>query len=125
SVVTFITGHSVGNIDWSKVGASETLVIFMGLSQFDEIAAHIIAGGRAAATPAMAVRWGTRPDQEVIAGTLETLPRLIHEHSMKPPATIIVGEVVPLRDKLGWFQKLPFAGRSIVVTRAREQAGAL
>jgi uroporphyrinogen III methyltransferase/synthase len=125
SVVTFITGHSVGNIDWSKVGASETLVIFMGLSQFDEIAAHIIAGGRAAATPAMAVRWGTRPDQEVIAGTLETLPGLIHEHSMKPPATIIVGEVVRLRDKLGWFQKLPLAGQSIVVTRAREQVDAL
>src|SRR3954454_20251533 len=40
SVVTFITGHDVTNIDWSKVGTSETLVIFMGLSHFDEIAAH-------------------------------------------------------------------------------------
>jgi uroporphyrinogen III methyltransferase / synthase len=125
SVVTFITGHSVGNIDWGKVGTSETLVIFMGLSQFDEIAAHIIAGGRAAETPAMAVRWGTRPDQEVVAGTLATLPRLIHERGMKPPATIIVGEVVQLREKLGWFQKLPLAGQSIVVTRAREQAASL
>ncbi len=65
SVVTFITGHDVLKIDWTKVGTSETLVIFMGLSQFDEIARRIIAGGRAANTPAMAVRWGTRPDQEV------------------------------------------------------------
>ena len=40
SVVTFITGHDVEKIDWSKVGTSETLVIYMGLSQFDEIAAH-------------------------------------------------------------------------------------
>src|ERR1700689_2774668 len=71
SAVTFITGHDVLKIDWSKVGTSETLVIFMGLSQFDEIARRIIAGGRAAATPAMAVRWGTRPDQEVVTGTLE------------------------------------------------------
>ena len=38
SVVTFITGHDVLKIDWTKVGTSETLVIFMGLSQFDEIA---------------------------------------------------------------------------------------
>src|SRR5712671_5091360 len=38
SVVTFLTGHDVGKIDWSKVGTSETLVIFMGLSQFDDIA---------------------------------------------------------------------------------------
>ena len=48
SVVTFITGHDVVKIDWTKVGTSETLVIFMGLSHFDEIAARIIAGGRAA-----------------------------------------------------------------------------
>ena len=40
SVVTFITGHDVAKIDWGKVGTAETLVIFMGLSQFDEIAAH-------------------------------------------------------------------------------------
>ena len=73
----------------------------------------------------MAVRWGTRPDQEVITGTLETLPGLIHEHALKPPATIIVGEVVRLRDKLSWYEKLPLFGQRIVVTRAREQAGAL
>src|SRR5271167_3732789 len=97
SVVTFITGHDVLKIDWTKVGTSETLVIFMGLSQFDEIAGRIVAGGRSANTPAMAVRWGTRPDQEVLAGTLETLPGFIHEHALKPPATIIVGDVVLLR----------------------------
>ncbi len=125
SVVTFITGHDVMNIDWSKVGTSETLVIFMGLSQFDEIATRIIGGGRKASTPAMAVRWGTRPDQEVIAGTLATLPGLIHEHGLKPPATIIVGDVVELREKLSWFEKLPLFGQRIVVTRARDQADSL
>jgi uroporphyrinogen III methyltransferase/synthase len=125
SVVTFITGHDVLKIDWTKVGTSETLVIFMGISQFDEIARRIIAGGRAATTPAMAVRWGTRPDQEVIAGTLDSLPRLIHEHSLKPPATIVIGDVVLLRDKLSWYEKLPLFGQRIVVTRAREQASAL
>jgi len=125
SVVTFITGHDVHKIDWSKVGTSETLVIFMGLSQFDEIAARIVAGGRAASTPAMAVRWGTRPDQQVVAGTLETLPQLIHAQGIKPPATIIVGDVVNLHGKLNWFERLPLFGRRIVVTRAREQAGSV
>ncbi|HTA46604.1 MAG TPA: uroporphyrinogen-III C-methyltransferase [Bryobacteraceae bacterium] len=125
SVVTFITGHDVLKIDWTKVGTSETLVIFMGLSHFDEIANQIVAAGRSADTPAMAVRWGTRPDQDVITGTLETLPQLIHEHALKPPATIIVGEVVLLRKKLSWYEKLPLFGQKIVVTRAREQAGTL
>jgi uroporphyrinogen III methyltransferase/synthase len=125
SVVTFVTGHSVTDIDWNKVGTSETLVIFMGLSQFDDIATHIIAAGRHAATPAMAVRWGTRADQQTVVGTLETLPRLIHEQGLKPPATIVVGEVVQLRGKLDWFEKLPLFGQSVVVTRARDQAAAL
>jgi uroporphyrinogen III methyltransferase / synthase len=125
SVVTFITGHDVSRIDWTKVGTSETLVIFMGLSQFDEIARRIVEGGRGPGTPAMAVRWGTRPDQDVLTGTLETLPALIHERGLKPPATIVVGEVVLLRSKLNWYERLPLFGRRIVVTRAREQAGVL
>jgi uroporphyrinogen III methyltransferase/synthase len=125
SVVTFITGHDVEKIDWTKVGTSETLVIFMGLSHFNEIASRIVESGRSASTPAMAVRWGTRPDQEVVAGTLATLPGLIEACAMKPPATIVVGEVVGLRSTLSWYEKLPLFGQSVVVTRAKEQAAAL
>ena len=125
SVVTFVTGHAVGDIDWSKVGLAETLVIFMGLTTFSAIARELIARGRPADTPAMAVRWGTRPDQETLTGTLATLPGLIEQRAMKPPATIIVGEVVRLRDKLDWYGHLPLFGKRIVVTRARDQADAL
>src|SRR5450432_1822441 len=125
SVVTFVTGHAVSEIDWDKVGAAETLVIFMGLTTFADIAREIVARGRSPETPAMAVRWATRPDQETLTGTLATLPGLIAEHGMKPPATIVVGEVVQLRQKLDWFERLPLFGRRIVVTRARGQAGAL
>jgi uroporphyrinogen III methyltransferase/synthase len=125
SVVTFITGHDVEKIDWGKVGTSETLVIFMGLSNFDDIAARVIGAGRSASTPAMAVRWGTRPDQEVVTGTLATLPGLIHEYGIKPPATIIVGDVVGLRGRLSWFEKLPLFGQRVIVTRPKDQADSL
>ena len=125
SVVTFVTGHDVAGIDWGKVGQAETLVIFMGLTTFGEIAREIMARGRSPETPAIAVRWGTRPDQESVAGTLGTLPQQIHKYGLKPPATIIVGEVVRLQEKLNWFERLPLFGQRIVVTRAREQADAL
>ena len=121
SVVTFVTGHDVEGIDWDKVGASETLVLFMGLTRFAAIAQEMIRRGRPKETPAMAVRWATRPDQQTIVGTLETLPDLICEARLRPPATIIVGEVVRLREKLDWYERLPLFGQRIVVTRAREQ----
>jgi len=123
SAVTFVTGHAVQAIDWDKVGHAETLVIFMGLTTFPEIARELIARGRAAETPAMAVRWATRADQETVVGTLGTLTGMLA--GMKPPATIVVGEVVRLREKLDWYGRLPLYGKRIVVTRAREQADAL
>jgi len=125
STVTFVTGHAVGAIDWERVGHAETLVIFMGLTTFPEIARELMAHGRSPETPAMAVRWATRPDQETLAGTLATLPGLIAARALKPPATIIVGEVVRLREKLDWYERLPLFGKRIVVTRAKGQADAL
>jgi uroporphyrinogen III methyltransferase/synthase len=125
SVVSFVTGHEVDRIDWAKVGQAETLVIFMGLTTFDRIAEELIAKGRSADTPAMAVRWGTRPDQETLVGTLSTLPAMIHERALKPPATIVVGEVVRLREKLNWYEHLPLYGKRVVVTRAKDQSEGL
>src|SRR5438445_6340483 len=118
SVVTFVTGHAVEEIDWDKVGGAETLVIFMGLTTFGEIAREIMARGRAPETPAMAVRWATRPDQRTVAGTLGTLPELIEPSGPKPPATNIVGELVRLRDKLDRFPRPPPVGQRTLVTPA-------
>ncbi len=125
SAVTFVTGHAVEAIDWAKAGQSETLVVFMGLTSFSAIAEQLIANGRSPDTPAMAVRWATRPEQDSIAGTLSTLPGLIAARGMKPPATIVVGEVVRLRQKLDWYERLPLFGKRILVTRAREQSRGL
>jgi uroporphyrinogen III methyltransferase/synthase len=122
SVVTFVTGHEPERIDWSKVGQAETLVILMGLTSFGEISRRMIENGRSPETPAAVVRWGTRPDQETIVGTLASLPAIIESHGMRPPATFIVGEVVAMREKLNWYERLPLFGQKVIVTRAREQS---
>jgi len=97
----------------------------MGLSTFRHIAEKLIANGRSPHTPAAAVRWATRPDQEVVVGTLASLPGLIQDRAMKPPATIVVGDVVRLRDRLNWFEELPLFGQRIVVTRPAGQSAGL
>ncbi len=125
SAVTFVTGHSVEAIDWSKVGASETIVLFMGLVNFPAIARELIKHGRSPETPAMAVRWATRPDQQTIVGTLGDLAGRIEKAGLKPPATIVIGEVVALRERFNWFEKLPLFGKRIIVTRDRRQSSML
>src|SRR5690606_24929141 len=46
SAISFVTGHEIDAVDWAKVGQTETLVIFMGLTTFGDIAKQLIAGGR-------------------------------------------------------------------------------
>ena len=125
SVVSFVTGHNPDQIDWNKVGHAETLVLYMGLSNLTEIARRLIEAGRNPATPAMAVRWATRATQSTIVGTLATLPALVEQARMKPPATIVIGEVVGLREKLNWYERLPLFGKKIVITRAAAQSATL
>ena len=125
SAVTFVTGHDVSAIDWSRVGASETVVLFMGLTNFAAIAQEMIRHGRSGDTPAMAVRWATRPDQQTVTGTLADLPARLEQVGMKPPATIVIGEVVSLRARFNWFERLPLFGQKILVTRDRRQSSML
>ena len=76
----------------------------------------------AADTPAAVVHRGTTGRQKTVAGTLATIAGLAGEALILPPAITIVGDVVKLRQKLNWFEKLPLFGQRIVVTRSRAQA---
>ncbi len=126
STVAFITGHEdptkdETSIAWDKIATGiGTLVFFMGVGQLVEIVGKLTGNGRSPATPAAVIRWGTRAEQEVVAGTLADLPEKCR--GMKPPALIVVGEVVALRERLRWFEDMPLSGRRILITRAREQA---
>jgi uroporphyrinogen III methyltransferase/synthase len=98
----------------------------MGVGRLREISSALIAGGRSPGTPVACVRWGTRPDQRTVVGTLRNIADRASEANLKPPAITIVGDVVSLREGgLDWYERRPLFGRRIVVTRARAQAGEL
>ncbi len=129
STVAFVTGHEdptkeTTGIAWDKIATGiGTLVFFMGVGQLPEIVARLQQHGRPPATPAAVIRWGTRADQEVVTGTLENLVE--KSAAIRPPALIVVGEVVGLREKLAWVETRPLFGKRVLITRAREQASAL
>jgi uroporphyrinogen III methyltransferase / synthase len=64
-------------------------------------------------------------EQETLVGTLEDIVEKAEERKFRPPAVIVVGEVVRLREKLAWFEQKPLFGKRILVTRAREQSQSL
>ncbi len=127
----FITGHEDpekddSDIDWSKVATGfGTLVFYMGVGNLPRIVERLTQNGRAPSTPAAVVRWGCRPNQQTVSGTLGDIAEKVAQAGLKPPAIIIVGEVVGLRPELQWFENKPLFGRRIVVTRSRAQAGDL
>jgi uroporphyrinogen III methyltransferase / synthase len=82
-----------------------------------------MAHGRAPETPVALIRWGTRPEQQVLTGTLADIAEKARASSFKAPAITVVGEVVNLRETLRWFDNRPLFGRSIMVTRGADQAG--
>lgn len=131
SSFAIITGHErpdkiKSSINWAGISRGiGTLVFLMGVENLPFICEQLVQNGRNPATPVALVRWGTLPDQEVLTGTLEDIAAKVEAKGFKPPAVIIVGEVVNLRHELKWVEKKPLWGKKIVVTRARRQASVL
>jgi uroporphyrinogen III methyltransferase/synthase len=127
--VAFVTGHEshgkeASEIDWERLSlGSGTLVFYMGMKNLSHITENLLAHGRSPETPVALIRWGTRPEQEVLTGTLAEIAGKARKAAFKPPAITVIGEVVSLREKLRWFDNRPLSGKGILVTRASDQAG--
>jgi uroporphyrinogen III methyltransferase/synthase len=134
SAVALITGHEDADknepaLDWPALAAFPgTLVFYMGVGGLPSIASSLIAAGRPASEPAALVESGTLPWQRTVTATLATLAERAQQEAIRPPTITVIGEVAALHDRLHWFAgagERPLAGRTVVVTRARAQAGEL
>lgn len=127
STLAFISGHEYpgkneSDVDWSKISTGiGTLVFYMGVSNLPQITRKLIENGRHPGTPVALIRWGTYNNQETVTGTLENIAIKVKEQNFKPPAIIVVGEVVELRENLRWFDNKPLFGKKIIITKSRAQ----
>lgn len=131
-----ITGHrrkafdqdDVGDVlglAWGALAEIDTLIFLMGVGNLPVIARELVAAGRPGDTPIALIHRGSSPQQKVVTGTLSTIAEEAVNNDMRPPAAIVVGQVVGLRQDIQWFDNLPLFGKRVVVTRARAQASAL
>ncbi len=121
-----VTGHTKDDdAPPPSLPVADTIVFLMGVRALPKIVAQLLARGDKSSTRIALVRWGTTAQQQVVTGTLDTIETEVARSGLKPPALIVVGEVVALREQLQWFDNRPLWGVTVVVTRAREQASSL
>jgi uroporphyrinogen III methyltransferase/synthase len=95
----------------------DTLVVLMAVRNIQELCAKLIQHGRAPETPVAVIRWGTRAEQSTLVSTLGRVAQEVRDREIKPPAVVVVGEVVRLREELQWFEKKPLFGHRVLITR--------
>ena len=129
--VAFITGHrrfdtKEAPVQWDGLAKGVgTLVFLMGMTNLAHICEKLIEHGRDPDTPVAVIRWGTTPFHKSVTGNLSNIAETVREKGFKPPAIIVIGTVVALREQLNWFERLPLLGRRILVTRTRAQSSEL
>lgn len=109
SCVTIATGHEAkegeSRLDWAALARMETVVFLMGVKNAGNIAARLMANGRSPETPVAVIQMAFWHDENVAVGTLATIAQDMEKAGIKPPATLVVGEVVRLRERIGGSQR--------------------
>lgn len=105
--------------------AQGTKIMLMGMSRLAETLEKLVAAGQNPETPAAAVQWAATGRQKSVRSTVGGLAAAVRKAGLGAPAIVVIGEVVRKANELDWYEKLPLFGKRIVVTRTREQAGAL
>jgi uroporphyrinogen III methyltransferase/synthase len=97
----------------------------MGVRALPRIAGQLQAGGRPSREPVAVIESGTLPGQRTLVATLADVAQRAHMVGIRAPAVTLVGPVAGLREELAWFERRPLHGKTVAVTRAREQASPL
>src|ERR1700728_3815103 len=102
----FVTGHGKDgkiDLDWTALlQPRQTVAIYMGLRNVEALTGEFVARGADTDLPAAIIDNATRPNQQVVVGTLGTLAAKARAAELSGPSISIVGTLVPLREALDW-----------------------
>lgn len=107
-----VTGHGRAEkgqdfLNWSALATGiDTVAFYMSVGNLPYIAQQLIAHGRPASTPVAVIEWGTTNKQRTITGPLSDIANIVEREHFENPSMVLVGEVVKLRDKIQWYEKM-------------------
>lgn len=120
-----ITGHTREKEDLNYEALAKlkgTLVFLMGFSNLDKISEGLISQGKDPGTPVAVIQWATTSRQKTLVGKLSDICEKVQASDIESPALLVVGEVVALRDRLNFFDRMDLSGHNIVITREAKNA---
>jgi uroporphyrin-III C-methyltransferase len=108
-------------LDWEGLARGvDTIAFYMGVGNLPYICENLITYGKQASTPVILIQWGTFGRQKTLQGTLADISQKVVEAKFSNPSIILVGDVISLREKISWFEKMPLYGRQILLARTSE-----
>ena len=123
-----VTGHEdpskkTSSIPWNALSEIGTVVFLMGIKNLKKNMSELIKAGKDPNTPVAVITWGTYPTQRTLRGTVSNIYDLVRKtKDITSPSVIVIGEVVKLQEILDWYQSKPLFGKTIVVTRPKDQS---
>ena len=97
------TGHCAADevMDWAALARTGIpIVLYMAVANLPALVTGLVHGGLSPSTPAIAVHAATGPDETVVEATLEQLPALAADGSIKSPAIIAIGAIAGFRSAI-------------------------
>jgi len=131
SSFTVVTGHEAtgkdsSSIAWDRLATgADTLIFLMAVANLADIVDKLVQNGLTPSTHVALIHQGTTPTQKTLIGTLADIATMAEEERIRPPAVLVLGEVVRLRERLRWFDSQPLFGKRVLVTRPVHQASAM
>ena len=88
-------GDERSTVNWELLGGSSgTLVLLMAVERIGAVVDELMRYGRSPDTPVSVIADGTLPTQRTINSTLEQVENLVAKEGVRPPAIVVVGDVV-------------------------------
>ncbi|HEX3551017.1 MAG TPA: uroporphyrinogen-III C-methyltransferase [Candidatus Elarobacter sp.] len=128
TALTIATGHEdptkgASSLDFAKLANRKATTVFlMAMANLAGIVARLREHGLEGDTPVGVVHEGTKPSQQVLTATLDTVVADVERAGITAPAVVVVGDVVREREGIRWFDAQPLFGKRVLITRPAHQA---
>jgi uroporphyrinogen III methyltransferase/synthase len=129
TLFTVVSGHedpgkASSSLDYAKLANRKATTIFlMAMGNLTAIVGRLREHGLPGDTPVAVVHEGTKPAQEVLVATLDTVLDAVARSGISAPAIVVFGDVVSEREHMRWFDTQPLFGKRVLVTRPAHQSG--